>query len=79
MNYVNSEEYSFVLHYELNVGESKMWRDCMIENTDLVHYYKSNHDQIKIDAKGNVSMCYVSILDDNSTNSINTKKKEDNQ
>jgi len=56
------EEYSFVLLYELNVGESKLWMSSILEKEDLVSYYRNNHDQVKIDSKGNVSMCYVTTL-----------------
>lgn len=54
-----NEDYSFVLLYELNVGESKLWLESINEKEDLVSYFKNNNDQVKIDKNGNVSMCYV--------------------
>ena len=58
----DNEIYSFVLFYELNVGESKLWIDSINEKQDLIKYFMVNHDQVKIDKDGNTSMCYVTTL-----------------
>ena len=58
----NEEQYSFVLLYELNVGESNLWLKSIEEKQDLVSYFRTNQDQVKIDKDGNCSMCYVTNL-----------------